>query len=144
MRFRYSLQKVVDLKGSQKKQAEWMLSEAIGLMHKVEQSLESLMLEKHAGQEQLHAAATQPIPASELQAMQQYIEHLDRSIQRKTEDLSEAKDNVSGKQQLLMDRAKDEKVWLKAREHALTRYRAEANRQEQQQTDELVTMRHGL
>ena len=42
MRFRYSLQKIVDLKANETKQAEWLLSDAVGRLSEAEHSLQEL------------------------------------------------------------------------------------------------------
>lgn len=43
MRFHYTFQKVVDLKGNEKTQAEWMLSSALGELQAQEKSLDELI-----------------------------------------------------------------------------------------------------
>jgi len=144
MRFRFSLQKVVDLKGNQKTQAEWMLSEAIGKLREEQLSLAELHQEKQTSQEQLRLSAAQPTAIVQLQLLQQYIDHLENLIERKNADLAAAQMNVDGKQQVLLEKTIDEKVWLKAREKAYVQFQAFSQKKEQEQLDEMVSNRHGI
>ena len=45
-KFRYAYQKIVDLKTSEKTQAEWLLSTAVGKLHTEEDSLNRLYQER--------------------------------------------------------------------------------------------------
>ena len=46
MSFRYPLQKIVDLKGSQKSMAEWEYAASLGKLRQEEERLEDLHLER--------------------------------------------------------------------------------------------------
>lgn len=143
MAFRFSLQKVVDLKTSQKSQAEWMLSRALARQREEEEAL--LELERSAGslREQLGRSVQQKAPAGELAEMGRYLRHLDELIARKTVDLEQARLQTEQSRQHLTDRAKDEKVWQKARERAFDQYRSFMLKKEQQEIDEIASTRTG-
>ena len=144
MAFRYSLQKIVDLKGNQKTQAEWMLSEAIGKLREEELALGRLLRERSEQQELLRQAAEAAAPVADLRALQHYIDHLQHLIERKSEEVSSAQGRVSQCQQVLMDRTIDEKVWLKSRDRAYQSFLSLMLKKEQAELDEIASVRREL
>lgn len=142
MAFRFSLQKIVDLKSNEKTQAEWLLSSAIGIMNQEQMTLNQLLEEKRSMQEMLQQAAEQCASVSDIQFLQSYVAHLDACIERKQSDLTAAKRHVELKQQALLHKSIDEKVWLKAREKAYQRFQVFMLRKQQQELDEIALMRH--
>ncbi|MCP3772799.1 flagellar export protein FliJ [Paenibacillus sp. MZ04-78.2] len=141
MRFRYTFQKIVDLKTNEKTQAEWMLSEAIGKMHAEESSLAELEKAKCEMQEELHKSSSQVTTVSNLLMLQSYVNHIDGRIQLKHRDVQEAKTIVQLKQDDLTGKMLEEKVWTKAKERAFQHFSSEALKKEQNQLDEMATNR---
>lgn len=141
MAFRFSLQKVVDLKSSQKSQAEWMLARALARQREEEQALRKLQQDRNRLRDWLDNAAHRPVPAGDLAELGEYIKHMDHLIEQKTGDLSEARQAVDESRLHLTDRAVDEKVWLKAREKAFDRYRDFVRKKEQHEIDEIASLR---
>jgi len=142
MKFRYSLQKVLDLKNSEKNQAEWMLSEAIGKLQMEERQLNSLLDEQHAEREALISG--NGLTISTLVARQNYLDYLEREIQRKSSDVEQAHLLVMEKQQNLHDKVLDEKVWTKAKEKAYRKHLTFILKKEQGELDEMATLRHQI
>mgnify|MGYP001323241940 CR=1 FL=1 len=141
MRFRYSLQKIVDLKANETRQAEWLLSDAIGQLAKAEHSLKELERIRAMLEERLIPSDGRPAPVHELQEIQQYMAHVDRLIRQKQEDVRRAQSNVQDKQRYLTDKMRDEKVWNRAKEQAYHRFLAGMRRKEQQELDEIALAR---
>lgn len=141
MRFRYSFQKIVDLKANEKTQAEWVLSGAVGRLREEEESLSTLYVEKNQIESQLSSAA-QMTTASELMVYQNYLDHLDSRIRHKTADVRHAENNVSEKRQLLSSKMVEEKVWDQARNKAFQLHQTLMLKKEQDSLDEMATMRH--
>lgn len=139
MKFQFPLQKIVDLKGNEKTQAEWILSQALSTLREEEQFLHELNEEIAKQQGQLSRSSEFPIPISDIQFVQDYITHLERRIERKQVEVQEARINVHNKQSLLMDRSIDEKVWIKAREKALNLFTAISLKKDQQEMDEMAS-----
>lgn len=140
-KFQYGFQKIVDLKSNEKTQAEWLLSTAIGKLQLEEQSLEELQSEKRRLQDELHASSSECAPVAELLVLQQYIEHLERLIGLKLKDVQAAQKDVHTNRQNVATKMLDEKVWLNARDKAKQHHVAEFLRVEQQELDEMATMR---
>ena len=142
MKFRYPLQKIVDLKNTEKTQAEWLLSQALGRLREEEQFLSDLHNEKGRQQEMLSRSSDIPTAISEIQYIQAYINYLELQIERKQKDVRTAQSNVANQQQFLLERSIDEKVWTKAREKALHQFSELMQKKDQQVLDEMASGRH--
>lgn len=144
MRFQYSFQKVVDLKTNEKSQAEWLLSSAVGELQAEEQTLQQLVSERNRVMMTIQSTAGDCAPLSKIQEMQAYINHLDQCIARKNKDVQHAQQNVQSKQTFLTDKMLDEQVWLKAREKASVRFQQEMLLREQNELDEMASVRFAM
>lgn len=140
--FHYSFQKVVDLKTSEKTQAEWLLSGALSKLTEVEQSLKQLMDTKHEWEQKLQDAARSGVPLADLQMLGDYLAHLQTCIENKMKDRKQAEREVDQSRSKLADKMKDEKVWLKAKDHAFDRFRQTLQLKEQNELDEMATTRY--
>lgn len=143
MRFRYSLQKIVDLKTNEKRQAEWMLSDAIEQLRKEEHTLQELENIKNTLQELMHASASQSASVHELQMIQHYLLHVDKQIEEKYADVRRAQGDVEHKQHGLTEKVMEEKVWHRAKEQAYGHFLHHLRRKEQQELDEIAATRFG-
>lgn len=144
MRFHYTFQKVVDLKGNEKTQAEWMLSSALGELQAQEKSLDELTAQRSALMSSLQTAAEQKTPLAKLREMQDYVDYLDKCIARKHSDISLAHIEVQSKKDNLSTKVLDEKVWLKAKDKARTAFLQDMNLREQNELDEMATVRFAM
>lgn len=144
MRFHYTFQKVVDLKGNEKTQAEWMLSSALGELQAQERSLDELTYQRSTLMLSLQNAAEQKTPMAKIREMQEYAEYLDHCIARKHSDINRAHQEVQRKQDQLSTKVLDEKVWLKARDKAETLFQQSMILREQNELDEMATVRFAM
>jgi flagellar protein FliJ len=142
MGFRYSYQQIVDLKSSEKTQAEWILSQSIVQLREEEDVLDHLNAEKEDLSEQLIGETADSVPVSHIMLTQQYLQHLDRKIIRKHQDVQIAQVEVERSQDRLSDKMKDEKVWTKARERAFQQFSSTFQRKEQGVLDEIAAQRY--
>lgn len=141
MKFRYSFQKIVDLKTNEKTQAEWVLSGAVGHLREEEASLSTLYSEQSRVESQL-GTASQRATASELMEYQYYLDHLSSRIRLKTDDVRKAEHKVLEKRQILSSKMVEEKVWDQARSKAFMQHQALELKKEQDALDEMATNRH--
>jgi flagellar FliJ protein len=144
MRFHYTFQKVVDLKGNEKTQAEWMLSSALGELQAQERSLDELTFQRSAIMLSLQNATEQKTPMAKIREMQEYVEYLDKCIARKHADIRSAHQEVLKKQDQLSTKVLDEKVWLKAKDKAETQFQQSMSLREQNELDEMATVRFAM
>ncbi|RCX21308.1 flagellar FliJ protein [Fontibacillus phaseoli] len=144
MRFRYVYQKVVDLKTNEKTQAEWMLSEAVGILQAEQHSLEQLLEERSRTYFALQTEMENKASMIKLQELQRYMDYLEQSIDRKMGDVHRAEVNVDNKKVALNGKMLDEKVWLKAKEKAMEKYQHVMLLREQNELDEMATVRFAM
>ncbi|MCJ8010603.1 flagellar export protein FliJ [Paenibacillus sp. KQZ6P-2] len=144
MRFQYAFQKIVDLKGNEKTQAEWMLSSAIGKLQAEEKSLGELLHNRERMASELQEAAERRAPVSKIQEFQMYVEHLEQCIEKKHSDVQQASVNVHMKKKHLSHKMLDEKVWLKARDKAKSSFQQSMLLREQSELDEMATVRFAM
>ncbi|WP_027090870.1 flagellar export protein FliJ [Cohnella thermotolerans] len=141
MNFRYPLQKIVDLKGSEKSMAEWEYASALGRLKAEEERLEELRLRKEETERQLAEQSLRPTPLNEILRLQQFIEWLDRQVKNQLAEVRKAEDQIVQRRQRLADKMVDEKVWLNAKDKARERFRTEWLAREQNELDEMAVMR---
>lgn len=141
MKFTFKLQKVLDLKTNEKKQAEHVLSQSIGEMVNAEREYAEIAKEKLRVQQELAEQVGGTLRAAEMIALQQYIDFLDERLSAAKRKITAAERRVEEHRALLTERTVEEKVWLKAKEKAYEMYRTEAMKQEQSETDEMALMR---
>ncbi|WNQ13734.1 flagellar export protein FliJ [Paenibacillus aurantius] len=141
-RFRYSFQKIVDLKTNEKTQAEWILSSAVNDLRVEEDQLSDLKHHKSEVQETLVSAAANRTTVSELMLYQKYLDHIDHQILNKNAAVRAAQINVEDKQSNLTAKMREEKVWSKAREKAKLHFTAALLKKDQEALDEMSVSRH--
>lgn len=139
--FHYSFQKIVDLKSSEKTQAEWVLSTALSALSDEEKSLQQLRESMLEWEQKLLEASEQGVPLSDLRLIGQYLDHLQSRIELKLKDVLQAERTVAQNRSKLADKMKDEKVWLKAKDHAFDRFKQALQLKEQNDLDEMATVR---
>ena len=140
-KFNYAYQKIVDLKGSERMQAEWLLSAAVGKLQAEETSLVRLREEREMWTGRVHAASAEAVPLAQLLTMQQYVDYIDVCIAQKQADVRKAERAADEKRMELSEKMKDEKVWQKSKENALQLFRAALLSKEQSELDEMATVR---
>lgn len=141
MKFRYPLQKIVDLKSSEKSMAEWEYAAALGKLRTEQERLEELRLEREKTERQLAEQALRPTPLTEIMRLQHYIEWLDDRLKSQTAEVRRAEDQTALRRTRLQGKMVDEKVWLNARDKARERFRADWLAREQNELDEMAMMR---
>lgn len=142
MGFHYSFQQIVNLKVSERTQAEWYLVESLGRLRSEEHSLHELQqLKAELGDKMIHASS-EAVSISYLNLLQEYSDYLDQQILQKQKDVLEAKQVVAKKQEVLSNKMMDEKVWNKARDKAYREYVAVMQKREQNMLDEIATTRY--
>jgi flagellar FliJ protein len=141
MRFQYPLQKIVDLKGSEKSMAEWEYADSLGKLRQEEERMAALISERREIERTLEQTTLQPTPLSRINELQQYTEVLDERIRLQGKDVRSASVQVEYKQGQLKGKMIDEKVWLNARDRALEKFKYEWLSREQNELDEIAIVR---
>jgi flagellar FliJ protein len=144
MRFHYAFQNIVDLKGNEKTQAEWMLSSALVKLQEEEKTLYEYELNRQELSKQLQMEIENSSPVAKVQGIQTYVEHLEQCIVRKHADVRQANVAVRKNQNHLTEKMLDEKVWIKSREKAKDKFQHETLLREQNELDEIATVRFAM
>jgi len=141
MRFRYPLQKIVDLKSSEKSMAEWAYAAALGRLRQEEDAMNALLDERQSVEARLVQAASVRVTLAELASMQDYLDVLDRRIQRQKQKIADAQAHVAAKRSGLVEKSVDEKVWLNTREKAYEIFKHDWLKKQQNELDEIAMVR---
>lgn len=142
--FRYAYQKIVDLKKSETAQAEWQLSSAIGKLKEEEMTLDRLQAESEAWERRLAELSAGGTPLVQLQTIRSYLDYLQSCMQEKRREIRIAAHEVDASRTRLADRMTDEKVWLKTKEQALHEFHKKMLAREQNELDEIATVRFAV
>ncbi|BAU27670.1 flagellar FliJ protein [Aneurinibacillus soli] len=140
MSFVYSFQKILDVKGKEKEQAEMSYSHSVQALRIKEQKLTHLEQNKQEMEQKLQQESQ--ISLAELRSGYEYIGHLQRMIIEAACTKQQAEKEVESKQELLTERVMDEKVWLKLKENAYEQYRELQKQTEQRELDEIAVARY--
>jgi flagellar FliJ protein len=141
MRFQYPLQKIVDLKGSEKSMAEWEYAASLGKLRDEEDRLRSLFEERRQIEEQLSDRVSAPVSLAELASLQHYLDVLESRIRLQLKGVEAAETYVRSRQSTLAEKSVDEKVWLNARDKAHQQHVKEMLSKQQNELDEIATVR---
>ncbi|AOZ94221.1 flagellar export protein FliJ [Paenibacillus crassostreae] len=144
MIFNYTFQNIVNLKGNERTQAEWMLSSALVKLQEEEQTLIELEKFRNDTTEQLLLKIENSASIVKIQELQTYLEYLEQCIVRKNSDVRKANVAVRKSQNHLSDKMLDEKVWLKSRDKAKDKFQHETLLREQNELDEIATVRFAM
>jgi len=140
--FKYTFQKIVDLKESEKTQAEWMLSEAIAELSAMETQLNELEQQETIWQLKLEQSVTVPTSMQEVMTIQHYIDFYKHAIEQKKLDIKRASKKVDVRRVELASKMKEEKVWLKAKDNAHAQFKHDIQLKEQNELDEMASIRY--
>jgi len=139
--FKYSFQKIVDLKESEKTHAEWLLSDAIGELNSEKEQLLSLQRQQKEWEQKLEQSVLEATPLTEVLVINQYIEYFVENIKSKMKDIKRAEQKVELRRNELASKMKEEKVWHKAKENAFTKFQYSMLIKEQNELDEMASIR---
>lgn len=140
--FKYTFQKIVDLKESEKTQAEWMLSEAFAQLNEHQQQLQQLKNEEAEWAQKLEHSVTASTTMQDIILIQHYLDFYNEAIMNKNNDIKRATQVVELRRSELASKMKEEKVWMKAKEHAYEKFKHDVQIREQNELDEMASIRY--
>ena len=139
--FKYTFQKIVDLKESEKTQAEWMLSEAVAALNELHEQLKDLKEQQAHWELKLEQSVTVPTTMQEVMTIQHYIDFYKQAINDKTIEINHAHQKVDVRRAELASKMKEEKVWHKAKENEYEKFKHNTQLREQNELDEMASIR---
>ena len=138
-RFSFSLEKILDLRKFEKKQAEAELGKALAVENRIQGELDNIASERvstNHNSDDVHDIYS-------LMRNQQYLALLKVKENQYLQELSEAKLVSEAKRNELIEAMKKEKVLSKLRETKLREYNKSLNKAEDLANDDVVTARYG-
>ncbi|MBQ3825872.1 MAG: flagellar export protein FliJ [Spirochaetaceae bacterium] len=137
--FSFSLEKILDLRKFEKKQAEAELGKALSEEKRIQDQLDDIASERvstNNDSDSVHDIFN-------LMRNQQYLSLLKIREEQYLNDLAQAKIVSEGKRNELIEAMKKEKVLTKLKEAKLREYNKNLNKQEDISNDDVVTARYG-
>lgn len=141
MQFRYSLQKLMDLKEREKEEAENVYSSAVKTFEEVATELYHLLKRKEALEEDARAKLSSLVSVLDIQSMQASMLFLQEAIVKQQKRTQLARAKMEEKHQLLLDASFEYKKHEKIREKKRMQFVVEENRLEQVSMDEISVQR---
>jgi flagellar FliJ protein len=138
-RFHYPFQRILELKEKEKENSQLQMAKAIRRQEKVEVRLSELQANMYQAQSQLTMKQEQGISIIEIRMLEDYIEHLRRRLSLEHTEFKFAKKNVEKKQEVLLEKLKEEKTWIVLKEKQEQEFFHQSKIQEQLQLDEMAT-----
>jgi flagellar FliJ protein len=139
--FHYPFQRILDIKEKEKESSQFKMAKAIQRQEKVEVRLSELQANMSSVQSQLNSKQQQGVSITELRMMEDYIEHLRKCLSLEYSEFKFAKKNVEKKQEVLLEKLKEEKTWIVLKEKQEQEFFEQSKIQEQSQLDEMATTR---
>ncbi len=137
-RFDFSLQKVLDLREFEKKQAEAELGRAVGEETRIEQALQAV-----AESRALNVRAADDMHSiTDLYNVNCYFALLNQRKENLLEELTQAKLVTEEKREVMREAMKKHKVLEKLKEKRLSSWKKDALKEEEAVTDDIVTARY--
>ncbi|GHT57672.1 hypothetical protein FACS1894109_10340 [Spirochaetia bacterium] len=121
-RFRFSLEKVLDLRKHREQEAEIELGRAIGELTEIENKIKALAVEKTKAAKERFSPNNTSI---EIQSYDLYIMRLDQTLDRLLEEAAKAELKVEAARAVYIEASRDRKAVDKLKEKRKTEYRRE-------------------
>jgi flagellar protein FliJ len=141
MSYQFPLQRILDYKEKEKQQAQQEFGLSLQKKEDVEQEILRLVQKKEQVESQLYQP-DRGYKAMELVECQRYIDRINDQVSSLQRHLRRAQKDVEKKQQLLMEKSKDEKIWNEWKTRLIEQDRQSRHKQEQDMLDELASIRY--
>ncbi|MDR2953172.1 MAG: flagellar export protein FliJ [Treponema sp.] len=135
-RFRFSLEKVMQLRKFNEEECKLALGQAVSILNKIENEIKGIAVKKH------NAALRRFTDMGETNAWENYIIRLDQEAQKLTEKAAQAEIVVEEKRTLYLEAQKELKVIEKLKEKKQKEYRKEIFDFEMSEIDNLTAARY--
>ncbi|GHV65516.1 flagellar protein FliJ [Spirochaetia bacterium] len=133
-RFRFSLEKILDLRKHREQETEIELGRAIGELTEIENRIKALAVEKTKAAKERFSLNNGAI---EIQSYELYIMRLDQTRDRLMEEAAKAELKVEAARKVYLEASRDRKVFDKLKEKRETEYRKEMFAEETKVLDDI-------
>ncbi|WP_042355952.1 flagellar export protein FliJ [Bacillus rubiinfantis] len=140
MAFKFSFQKVLDVKEKEKEFAQQEFGTAKTRQLELEEQLNELELQKQ--QIFLKYDETNRKTVSELVEMQHDIEHVNRKMKQLEVKSQQVQVEVETKQQVLISKLQEAKMWNQWKQKSFAAFQKDMQQKEQAMLDEMAVLRY--
>ncbi|HJV45273.1 MAG TPA: flagellar export protein FliJ [Bacillota bacterium] len=139
MKFHFSFQKVLDVKEKEKEQAQL----EFGVIKRAQTELQEKIDRLHALKESylVEYNHVHQKTVLEILQIQEHINEVDRYTRQLTLQCNQLDREIDTKQQVLVDRAKEEKVWQQLKNKSFDSFQKQMEQKEQAILDEMAVLR---
>jgi len=135
-RFKFGLEKVMQLRKFREEECKLALGQAVSMLNKIENEIKETAVKRH------NAALQRFVDIGETGAWENYIIRLDQEALRLTEKAAQAEIVVEEKRELYLEAQKDLKIIEKLKEKKQKEYRREMLNYEMTEIDNLTAARY--
>jgi len=142
-RFKFGLEKVLELRSYREQEAKNELGQAIGILNNIENNIKQnsqkhgdAVRERFAGMNSNQNEAPASLGAVSMQAWDNYILRLEQEAERLAEEKNKAETVVEEKRNLYLEASRELKVIEKLKEKRMREYREEVNAAETRERDD--------
>lgn len=140
MKFHFVFQKVLDVKEKEKGQAQQEFGIIQRRQTELQEQISHLQSRKETLFNQFNDVHQKRI--MEILQVQQEIEHFDQRIRYLSDECHLVNQEVEQKQQILLDKAKEEKIWKQWKNKSCDAYQKQLERREQAILDEMAVLHY--
>lgn len=142
MSFQFRFEKIVTMKEKEKESAFHEMNVFKKLKETAEHQLLDLVEKKESYVRDYQNLMRNSISVTDIQEREQYIHFLNKQIEKIRKKVSELTQEFNLKNNLLLAKNQEEKIWSSWRKKSLEEYTANINREEQNQLDEMAVLRY--
>lgn len=142
MSFQFRFEKIVTMKEKEKESAFHEMNVFKKLKETAEHQLLDLVEKKESYVRDYQNSMRNAISVTDIQESEQYIHFLNKQIEKIRKKVSELTQEFNLKNNLLLAKNQEEKIWSSWRKKSLEEYTAKINREEQNQLDEMAVLRY--
>ena len=137
-RFKFNLEKILQLRKFREEECKLALGQAVSFLHKIENEIKETALKKHG------ASSRRFMDVTEIASWENYIKRLDQQAERLTEQAAQAQIAVEEKRALYLEAQKDLKAMEKLKEKRQKEHRREMFNYEMNEMDNLTAARQAI
>lgn len=142
MSFQFRFEKILTMKEKETESAFHEMNVIKTIKETAEQQLLQLVEKKDSYIQDYQTMMRNSLRVTDIQEREQYIHFLNKQIDRARKKVNELTQEFHLKNNLLLAKNQEEKIWSSWREKSLEEYTEKINREEQNQLDEMAVLRY--
>lgn len=137
--FQYPYQRILEVKSKEKEMAQIQMAKALQRQTRAEIKINELESKIDQVNTQIEQRYQETVKVQDLLGMEYYTNTLRKRLHLEKNEFAFAKKNVAKKQEVLLEKLKEEKTWERLKEKKEEEYLHEVKLAEQQELDEMAS-----